>query len=244
MAKVIYGAGVSQMSGKQGGTVFSRNKSGAYTRTNRKGTNPNTALQQSRRANFRAASRYFKTLSAVEQQSFKDNAINYPQIDRLGQTVTLSGAQLAAKFANLRKLQNLGLPPQEMGSPVEMQTALSMAIGSTVVAGDITVLTLDVILTEVGGGENDVVRDGFTAVVKATKLMGNGFTAPKKKDFRVIDVVDEGRIMTNYSIKNAYQSVFGAGVVGGDNKIFVSIELVSKLTPQSSAPLISSKSLA
>jgi len=244
MAKIIYGAGVSQMSGKQGGTVFSRNKSGAYTRTNRKGTNPNTASQQSRRANFRAASRYFKTLSAVEQQSFKDNAINYPQVDRLGQTVTLSGAQLAAKFANLLKLQNLGLAPQEMGSPVDMQTALSMAIGSTVVAGVITVLTIDAILTEVGGGENDEVRAGFTAVIKATKLMGNGFTAPKKKDFRVIDVVVEGTLLTNYSIKTAYQSVFGAGVVGGDNKIFVSIELVSKLTPQSSTPLIANKSLA
>jgi hypothetical protein len=243
MAKIIYGAGVSQMSGKQGGTVFSRNKSGAYTRTNRKGTNPNTASQQSRRANFRAASRYFRTLSAVQQQSFKDNAINYPQIDRLGQTVTLSGAQLANKFANLLKLQGLGLDPQEMGSPLFLASPLSLAIGSTTVAGVITVLTIDALFTDSGGGDTDSIGGDYTVVLKASKLMGNGFTAPKKKDFRVIAVLDGSEVLTNFDIKAAYQAVYGLGVVGGDNKMFISISTVSKLTPQSSAALIANKTI-
>jgi len=237
MAKVIYGAGVSQMSGKQGGTVFSRNKSGAYTRTNRKGTNPNTASQQTRRANFKAASRYFKTLSPVQQQSFKDNAINYPQIDRLGQTVTLSGAQLANKFANLRKLGELSLTPQEMGSPIYLQTPLSLAIGHTTVAGVLTALTIDALLTASGGGDTDAITNETYAVIKATKMSSQGFTAPKKKDFRVIAIIPEGEVLTDYNIFAGYAAAFGTHLVGGDTKIFVQIQMVSMVTPQSSVPL-------
>jgi hypothetical protein len=238
MAKIIYGAGVSQMSGKQGGTVFSRNKSGAYTRTNRKGTNPNTTSQQSRRANFRAASRYFKTLSAVQQQSFKDNAINYPQIDRLGQTVTLSGAQLANKFANLVLLGGGTPTPQEMGSPVFMPSTLSVALGATVVTGTLTGLTVDALFTNESGGDTDQLPVGYVAVVKATKMMSNGFTAPKKKDFRVIANIGATESVSGYPLITGYSSVFGTALIGGDSKIFVSIEVVSLTTPQSSAPII------
>jgi hypothetical protein len=243
MAKVIYGAGVSQMSGKQGGTVFSRNKSGAYTRTNRKGTNPNTQSQQNRRASFRAASRYFKTLSSVQQQSFKDNAINYPQIDRLGQTVTLSGAQLANKFANLRLLQGGTIEPQEMGSPVFVPTVNWDGIGSSVVSSNIATLTITGYFDLEDGTQEAVVPANFTLLVKATKLMGNGFTAPKKKDFRVIVQVPPGGELDAYPILTPYSNVFGSSVVGGDDKIFISLEMVSLLTPQSSAPVIANKSL-
>jgi hypothetical protein len=243
MAKVIYGAGVSQMSGKQGGTVFSRNKSGAYTRTNRKGTNPNTQSQQNRRANFRAASRYFKTLSSVQQQSFKDNAINYPQIDRLGQTVTLSGAQLANKFANLRLLQGETIVPQEMGSPLFVPTVNWDGIGSSVVNGSIATLTITAYFDLENGTQDADVPFGFTLLVKATKLMGNGFTAPKKKDFRVITQIGDGTTIDGFSIFTAYSAVFGSSVIGGDDKIFISLEMVSLNTPQSSAPVIANTSL-
>jgi len=244
MAKVVYGAGVSQMSGKQGGTVFSRNKSGAYTRTNRKGTNPNTAAQQARRQTFSQASRYFSTLTAVQQQSFKDNAINYPQIDRLGQTVTLSGAQLAAKFANLQNLAGQAATAQEMGSPVFVPSGLGFSIGGSNSGGNIANLTIDLIFLLEDGSQTDEVPTGFKLVVKATKLMSNGFTAPKKKDYRVIEIVGVATAITNYGIQTSYQSIFGAAVVGGDYKMFIQVELVSILTPQSSVLASGSKTFA
>lgn len=246
MAKVIYGAGVSQMSGKQGGTVFSRNKSGAYTRTNRKGTNPNTAGQIAQRAKFSQASRYWKNLNPTQQQSFKDNAINYPQVDRLGQTVTLSGSQLAAKFANLQSLAGITSSAQEMGSPIAMGEVLTIGVNSNVAGGQITQLNFDgVIIKNTAGVEGTTVPAGQTAIVKATKLMSQGFTAPKKKDFRVLGILGSGLdIETDFDLLALYSQKFGLAIVGGDTRFIVSIELVSNSTPQSTSPNIYQKLLA
>lgn len=245
MAKIIYGAGVSQMSGKQGGTVFSRNKSGAYTRTNRKGTNPNTSSQIAARAKFSNASRYWKSLSELQQQSFKDNALNYPQVDRLGQTIYLSGSQLASKYANLQALADMVTAETEMGSPIAMGEILTIGVNSTVVGGVITALAFDgVIVRHPDGSENAQVPIGQVAVIKATKLMGAGFTAPKKKDFRVIGTsVATSSLEVEFNLKDAFENVFGLQLVGGDARFIVSIELVSMTTPQSTSPNIYQKLL-
>lgn len=236
MAKVIYGAGVSQMSGKQGGTVFSRNKSGAYTRTNRKGTNPNTPAQQARRAAFADASRTFKALTSVQQQSFKDQSLNYPQIDRLGQTVYLSGSQLAAKYGNLCKLLDRQIDPIEMGAPIYMAAGVGALVAATVVGGVITVLEATYTMSLENGSLSTVVPANCGVVIKATKTYGNGVTAPKAKDFRIIKIIGDTEDTADTNIKTDYQNVFGLNVAAGDAKIFFSFELVSYFTPQSTAP--------
>jgi len=238
MAKIILGIGVAQISGKIGGSVFSRNKSGAYVRTNRKGTNPNTISQQVARTKFSQGSKFFKALSSVQQQSFKDNAINYPQVDRLGNVVTLTGSQLASKFANLALLADTTLTPQECGSPVYVPTITTLAIGGLFTGGVIANLVLNAIITNSSGDTVDEVPANFAFILKATKPMSAGFTAPKKADFRVITVYSVTEAVDAVSIQSAYAAKFGSQIIGGDAKIFFSAQMVSLTTPQVSAAVV------
>jgi len=63
------------LSGKLGGAVYSRNKSGAYIRNYVKPTNANTKAQQSARANFAGAASGFGTLGETKRQGWNEFAI-------------------------------------------------------------------------------------------------------------------------------------------------------------------------
>lgn len=89
MAKIIPGPMASAISGAAGGTVFSRNRYGAYTRSRVVPVNPNTAAQQQARADLAAQSTAWGALTAAQQLQWKTWAENNPIIDRLGQSQVL-----------------------------------------------------------------------------------------------------------------------------------------------------------
>lgn len=93
MAKIQYGGGISAMSGKLAGNVYARNKGGAYTRNWVKPTNPATTAQQNQRNTLSLKSAAWRTLTDSQRDSWKSWAEDNPVLDRIGQSVTLSGAQ-------------------------------------------------------------------------------------------------------------------------------------------------------
>lgn len=92
MALVQFGAGIVGMSGKVGGSVFSKNKSGAYVRAWSKPTNPNTAKQQVVRNVVAVLSaRWAQTLSAAQRTAWNLYGSNVVMKNNIGAAIHLSG---------------------------------------------------------------------------------------------------------------------------------------------------------
>lgn len=108
MATIKLGQVVADIRGKVGGAVFSRNKGGAYMKAYTKPVNPNTPEQAAVRGLFGTLMSDWRALTAAERETWKKNAPSYPQTNKVGDTVFLSGSQLYAK-ANMT-LIGAGLP--------------------------------------------------------------------------------------------------------------------------------------
>ena len=98
MAKIAFGGGVSQASGKIGGTVYSRNKGGAYFKNWVVPTNPSTSKQQAQRNLLSLKSAAWRDLTQEQRTAWQTYADNNPILDRLGNSITLTGAQAYIKI--------------------------------------------------------------------------------------------------------------------------------------------------
>lgn len=92
MALVKFGGGIQQMSGKVGGNVFSRNRYGNYVRGWTPPVNPNSERQQVVR-NIMAmlVNAWAQVLTANQRAQWAVYALNVNFLNRLGETITLTG---------------------------------------------------------------------------------------------------------------------------------------------------------
>lgn len=92
MALIRYGGGIVQMSGSIAGQVHARNRSGNYIRARTKPVNPNTARQVAVRASMAFLVEYWsETLTAVQRIAWNLYASNVNMLNKLGETIKLSG---------------------------------------------------------------------------------------------------------------------------------------------------------
>lgn len=92
MALVKYGGGIIQMSGSLAGNTYARNRSGNYVRARTKPVNPNTARQVTIRAAMAfLTDRWAATLTANQRTAWNLYASNVNMLNKLGETIKLSG---------------------------------------------------------------------------------------------------------------------------------------------------------
>jgi len=92
MALIILGGGVAAASGSMGGTVFSRNRSGAYIRNRSIPLNPNSSQQQTiRNALTSLVTAWIESLTTPQRMAWDTYAANVPVTNRLGQQAFLTG---------------------------------------------------------------------------------------------------------------------------------------------------------
>lgn len=112
--KYTPGIAIGAASGSIGGTVFSRNRYGVYTRTRAIPVNPQTIHQQNARSRLSTYSALWQTLTSAQQLAWKTWAGENPVTDSLGQQQVLTG-QVAYVGINTRLHQAgdtaLSLPP-------------------------------------------------------------------------------------------------------------------------------------
>jgi hypothetical protein len=90
--KYVPGEITGTMSGSIGAKTASHNKSGAYFRTRSIPTNPNSIRQQDVRGYFGSlVQAWLNTLSAAQRTGWNTYAENVPMLDKLGQTIYLTG---------------------------------------------------------------------------------------------------------------------------------------------------------
>lgn len=93
MAKVQYGAMITELTGSIGGTTFQRNRSGNIART-RSGTPKSITPKQSASERILANNLVdWQNLTLLEQQAWDTFATANPKTDRFGTVKTLSGLQ-------------------------------------------------------------------------------------------------------------------------------------------------------
>ena len=108
------GIAIGAASGSIGGTTFSRNRYGAYTRVRAIPVNPNTLPQQNARSRLSTFSQNWQNLAASEQLAWKSWANQNPITNALGAQQILTG-QAAYVGINTRLAQAtdtaIDLPP-------------------------------------------------------------------------------------------------------------------------------------
>ena len=121
MAKIKYSAiGITNMSGKSGGSVFAFNRAGAYVRRWAKPTNPKTDIQTATRQAFGALSRAYGALTDAQVSAWKTWGIENPRVDRLGESRPMQSMQAFMSANANRKTIGLG----SIDEPLSVYTAI------------------------------------------------------------------------------------------------------------------------
>lgn len=84
---------MTSASGSIGGTTFSHNRFGLYTRARRVPVNPNSSFQQDARSAFSTQAAAWRALTALERAGWDAYAASSPTTGSLGDTIHLSGFQ-------------------------------------------------------------------------------------------------------------------------------------------------------
>ena len=98
MALIKLGGGVADIRGSIGGTVFSRNRYGAYSRNRTIPVDPGTTKQTKIRAVFgQVRNAWFSTLTAAQRLAWDVYASNVNMVNRIGETMNLTGWNMFAR---------------------------------------------------------------------------------------------------------------------------------------------------
>jgi len=221
MAKILFSgiAGVD-MRNKLNGSVFSKNRYGAYVRTKVTPVNPQTTAQQNVRNRLATNAQAWRDLTEAERQSWIDGAVNYPTTDIFGNAKILSGSALYTSLNN-----NLAM----VGVAAIASCPLPVAIPQlelTALAADDSANT--VIVT----GTTPVPAD-FAMAVFATPNVTPGRSFVKNL-FRFTHA-EPAAATSPFDISTEYVALFGDPVTG--NKIFVKAFYVSTITGQAGIPV-------
>ena len=104
MALVKFGAGVSEMRGKEGGVIYSRNAYGSYIKAKVSPVNPQSIRQQEERSLMGTLSQLWSTLSSAKVDSWDNLGAQVTRVNRFGDSTNYTGFSL---FMRLNRNLNM-----------------------------------------------------------------------------------------------------------------------------------------
>lgn len=120
--KFTPGPTIAAASGSIGGTVFSRNRYGAYTRNRAIPVSPNTAYQAAAKQYLSQASQNWRDLTDAQRLQWNTWAQSNPVTDNLGQSQILQGNSAYVMLATrlLQMGQSLPTAPPSVAAPAAL----------------------------------------------------------------------------------------------------------------------------
>lgn len=199
MALITFSAMVTDARNAIGGTVFARNKGGAYTRARIAPINRATPTQSVVRASFAVNSKYWSsTLTAAQRTSWTNFAAANPVINSLGASIILSGLAMFQKLTQV--LASIGVAPVAI-APTDMSVApLAASTGATAVSGT----SLVKVQTDA-----QTVQPDAEYYIFATSPLAPGKT-PGKSGYRLMGAYPAVAAAVDVDISTAYVASFGA----------------------------------
>jgi hypothetical protein len=138
MAIFTAGPAVSEIRGSAGGTTFSRNRFGAYTRQRTKPVNPNSPAQVQARSRLSALTVYWRdTLTQAQRDAWDAYAAATTWKNALGMDIKLTGLNHFLRAGQLRLQAGeavIAAAPATPGIPAEedLWTAAATVAGNTI----------------------------------------------------------------------------------------------------------------
>lgn len=218
MAKIKTTAIVADIRGKLNGSVFSKNRGGAFVRTKVTPSNPQTSYQAAVRSILGGLAQGWRSLTQAQRDAWNSAVSNYTGTDIFGDIKTPSGINLYTKLnANLAEvgMAYINTPPLPQG-----------AASVTELSGSADISSLNI--TVDAGAGNVPASNAF--VIRATAPQSPGKKFLKGK-YRNITVIAAGSPMQN-NIWADYVARFGTPVAG--QKIGVECYMVNTATGEKS----------
>jgi len=219
MAKVLFTAVVADMRNKLNGTVFSKNRYGAYTRTKVTPVNPQTTAQQLVRSRFGSRSSAWRSLTEAQRQTWIDAAPSFPVFDIFGNQKILSGQAL---------YEQLNLNLTLIGETALESAPAAASVGNVVLDG----ITADF------GSENILLQSAtanvpanLTAVVEGTPYYSPGISFVKNK-YRFVQLIEGTGGFNGANVYSAWSDVFGTLLEG--QKVSIRVKFINTSTGQAS----------
>lgn len=225
MALIKLTAFLDSISGKVNGSVFSRNKGGAYVRGKGIVSNPQSVAQSSVRAIFGAISQAWRGLTEVQRDAWNAATSNFPYQNRLGDTKVLSGFALHQKLNN--NLSTIG-QPFIANPPQPMEVAAMTDLDAVVEVGGVSTTM------NITGQFTDPLSVAAKVALFATPPLSPG-VSNYKNELRLVEVYDIADLVATKDINADYESVFGAAIEG--SKIGFKAQVISISTGQASAEI-------
>lgn len=221
MAKVKFTAVVADMRNKLNGSVFSKNRGGAYVRTKVTPVNRQTTFQANVRNSLGSRSQAFRGLTQLQIQAWNNAVDNFKSTDIFGDIKTPSGINLYVKLnTNLDRVGVAAIATPPLPGSVAAVTALSGA-------ADVSDESFDVTFTPTP------VPAGTAFVISATKQKspGQSFFGGQYTDIATVDAAGTSPA----DIYAAYTAKYGTLIAG--QKIGIRIQAINKVTGQAGIPL-------
>jgi hypothetical protein len=136
MARVKYGAIVTDIRGSIGGTTFQGNAYGSTVKNKSLQVRPNTAFQNKVKSIFSASVKAWRSFSDTERNNWNTYAANFPQYTKNDPTVALSGFNAFVKWQSAYYL-SYGITLAPEGSPLTSLPATDAATPSVTLSGGI-----------------------------------------------------------------------------------------------------------
>jgi len=209
MAKIKFGMMMTDASGKLGGQVFSKNRSGSYVRTKVTPTNPQTTAQTAARSLFAQISQTWSSLSENRLNAWRSAVDQWQRTDVFGDLKRPTGKALYQRLNN----QAIVAGYEGVTDPPEVDKVASSVIESVLIntnLEDVTVGNLDL------SGDSKIMIFATPKLSQGTKFV--------KNKLRLIYTVTTDAY-NDRDVYMAYTNKFGAPAVG-DN-IYFSFKYVS-----------------
>jgi len=210
MGKVQFSAAISEIRGKIGGGVFSKNRAGAYIRKKVTPVNPKSVGQIAKRALMATYSQTWRTITQAQRDAWTAAVSGYAKTNIFGDLRNPTGLQLYCKI-NLNLL-NSG----------------ATAITTPAAPKGVSVVTIGVLTFTSGTPALSLARSGAVPaatrmIVYASPALSAGVNFVKSK-LRIITTVAAATASPD-NLLASWNTKFGAiGAVG--TKIFVGIRFV------------------
>lgn len=218
MAKIKTTAIVADIRGKLNGSVFSKNRGGAFVRTKVTPSNPQTSFQAAVRSILGGLAQAWRSLTEAQRSAWNAAVSNFTGTDIFGDIKIPSGINLYTKLnANLAEAGEafITTPPLPRGAASLTQLSVSADISDTEI--------------EVVAGVGNVPADN-TLIIRATAPQSPGKSFLKGK-YRNVAKLTTGQALT-VDIWANYIARFGTPVAG--QKVGVECYYINTVTGEKS----------
>lgn len=224
MAKIKLSAiGITNISGKSGGSVFAHNKNGNYVRRLGIATQPQTAKQTLTRSIFGVISRMWGSLTQEQREAWKTWGAENPKTDQFGDSRPLTGRQ--AFISANSNLNSVGLDPISSPSIARPTFPSIVSFGGEIVFTSAGVIDDAIVSADLVAGTSSINYVLSVAVVSK----GADFGTAKNKYVQVATGLASG--LNTYNIVNELNALG----VSQNNNVYLKVEFVATNGQKSSA---------